>query len=581
MTSDSFRPFLRLFALVVFAITIVAAGTIIAQPEAAECRVPTVGYGTIENALADPACTTIVLAEGRFKENLVIDRSLSIEGAGAGESVIDGQLSDRVVHIMEDAVVSLSDVSIARGQSGLGGGILNEGDLTLNRVAVRKNIASIDGGGLHNVGRATIYDSSFCFNKAVDFSGGGLRNEGRMYLNNSTVCLNTADFSGGGISNEDEGRLWIYSSTITNNRGGVGGGIAGNEQGGGIVRIKNTLVGDNYHVTSDQPSDCARTINSLGYNQVVDLNSCNFTPSSGDILGRPAFLGKREGVPSYYPLTSLSPAINSGDPGGCVDYKGDPLAADQRGVAREGRCDIGAIEFDGEFNRSFLPVTLNTGCADFFDDFSDPRSGWPVVDNELVLSEYLNGEYRIFTRNPDLFYLFLSPACPRDFYTVEVDARWEGEPGAIYGILFASAEDFEEYYFFFINTEFLVYRIMRTDETGTSEIAPLTDSSAIQPGNATNRLEIQWESGLLKAFVNGTKLGEWPVTDQLRPSFAGVFAGSYIDQQNSDARFDNFSVVTLETASGANLRDAAQVVPSDKVPYAAVDVFSRAKRDLR
>ena len=47
----------------------------------------------------------------------------------------------------------------------------------------------------------------------------------------------------------------------------------------------------------------------------------------------------------------------------------------------------------------YLPVSIRDGCPDFFDDFSDPASGWHVVDAWTVRKEYLDGEYRILTKD--------------------------------------------------------------------------------------------------------------------------------------------------------------------------------------
>ena len=570
------RQFLCVAILLGFAIGIsLQVGAAAARMEGEACQVPSAVYSTIEAALTDPLCTDIALAQGRFKENLVIDRSVSITGMGAGDSIIDGSLGGRVIHVKPDTVVTLADLTVAHGQSHLGGGIYNEGRVNLWRVDVARNSASVDGGGLHNVGSATIYDSTFRSNTAVDFSGGGLRNEGRMYLTNSTVTLNQADFSGGGISNEDEGKLWIFSSTIAKNKGGVGGGIAGNEHGGGFVGIKNTLVSDNFQLNSSQPSDCARTIISLGYNQIADPEYCDFQLAVGDILGRPAFLGKREGLPPYYLLTSLSPAIDSGDPAGCVDYYGDLLLADQRGVAREDRCDIGSVEFDGILHRIYMPALMHIGCTDFFDDFSDPNSGWSVGEDDLVRVDYLDGEYRILTKDPDFFYTFLSPACPRDFYSVEVDARWVNEPGAIQGIIFGSSADLAQFYFFFVNTDYQVYSIVHIDGDSSEDVVPLTESGAINQGNETNRLAIYWDDLRIRTMVNGTELGDWPAAGQLTPSYAGLFAGSYTDQNRSDARFDNFGVVTRGAVLPAQQVQAKQSRNAAEIPFAAVFDVSR------
>jgi hypothetical protein len=48
----------------------------------------------------------------------------------------------------------------------------------------------------------------------------------------------------------------------------------------------------------------------------------------------------------------------------------------------------------------FLPVVVrdHTVCADFYDDFSNPASGWEVAEDEYARTEYLNGEYRLLTK---------------------------------------------------------------------------------------------------------------------------------------------------------------------------------------
>ena len=54
-------------------------------------------------------------------------------------------------------------------------------------------------------------------------------------------------------------------------------------------------------------------------------------------------------------LPAASIAVNGGDPAGCKDDNGNPLATDQRGYLRVGACDIGAFEF---VLRNFLPQVV-------------------------------------------------------------------------------------------------------------------------------------------------------------------------------------------------------------------------------
>ena len=54
---------------------------------AATCAVPSLAYPTIQSAVDDPVCTTINVAPGVYPENVTINRSLTLNGAQAGQTV--------------------------------------------------------------------------------------------------------------------------------------------------------------------------------------------------------------------------------------------------------------------------------------------------------------------------------------------------------------------------------------------------------------------------------------------------------------------------------------------------------------
>jgi hypothetical protein len=54
---------------------------------AATCSVPSASYPTIQSAVDDPTCTTINVAPGIYPENVSITRSLTLNGAQAGQPV--------------------------------------------------------------------------------------------------------------------------------------------------------------------------------------------------------------------------------------------------------------------------------------------------------------------------------------------------------------------------------------------------------------------------------------------------------------------------------------------------------------
>jgi hypothetical protein len=104
-----------------------------------------------------------------------------------------------------------------------GGGIANGGTLTLTSSTIKSNSASSNGGGIHNSLNATLTNSTVSDNAAF-LSGGGIANLGTLELTGTTVSSNRVDFpgdlNGGGILNQ--GRLSVSKSTISSN---VGAGI--------------------------------------------------------------------------------------------------------------------------------------------------------------------------------------------------------------------------------------------------------------------------------------------------------------------------------------------------------------------
>lgn len=300
--------------------------------------------------------------------DLDITADLTITGAGAATTIVDGAGLDRVFHIDPAGVgvtAELSGVTVENGLAAgafftLGGGILNGGTLTLNNSAVRNNTGvtlDVFGGGIFNAGTMTLNDSTVNDNTAV--SGGGIRNAGTLALKRSTVSGNSSGASGGGIANT--GTLTIENSIVSGNTGFFGGGIdnfiagtlssasstvTGNSAvfGGGIVNsglltLKNTIVGKNS--ASGSGGDCAGTPASAGNNLDSD-QSCGLA-GPGDISGVDPRLGPladNGGPTKTHALLGGSLAINAGS-GDCP-----PPFTDQRGVARSqgAACDIGSFE---------------------------------------------------------------------------------------------------------------------------------------------------------------------------------------------------------------------------------------------
>ena len=175
--------------------------------------------------------------------DLDITDDLTITGAGEAVTIIDGGGLDRVFHVIAGTV----EISGATIQNGVvspdddGGGIRNQGTLTLANVTVSDNTARA-GGGIFNDPNATLTldDTTVTSNTATttlpEFgSGGGIANRGTLTGTDVTVSDNTATSgfgsAGGGISNVGDATL-VNIAVIRNTSFTPGGGGA---QGGGLM----------------------------------------------------------------------------------------------------------------------------------------------------------------------------------------------------------------------------------------------------------------------------------------------------------------------------------------------------------
>jgi hypothetical protein len=199
----------------------------------------------------------------------------------------------------------------------------------------------------------------------------------------------------------------------------------------------------------------------------------------------------------------------------------------------------------------FIPLIFDKYCTDFFDDFSNPASGWDIVDDDFELTEYLNGEYRVLTKQAGYFYFYLSPTWSRENYVVEVDVRWASEPAYSYGIIFGVLPDFSRYYLFDMNTDVQQFRVLRRGPSGFSEVVPITSSSVINGGISSNHLKVTRDGDKFTLEVNGTVLGTWWDGTINGPTFAGIMTSPYDDQPISDTRFDNFALMCLPSSGTA------------------------------
>ena len=204
------------------------------------------------NHLTGPGLTTIIVPSGTYtltrpvtggdgEDNgdlnltapLGANQTISLLGAGAANTIIDANQIDRVLHVEYLRLATISGVTLRSGYISTtltGGGLYNDGTLTVANVTVSGNHALV-GGGIYNGadGILTVVNSTISHN-TTSGDGAGVYNYLTLTIINSTISLNNAIDDGGGLYNH--GSANIYNATIVFNDAnadadvnGVAGGV--------------------------------------------------------------------------------------------------------------------------------------------------------------------------------------------------------------------------------------------------------------------------------------------------------------------------------------------------------------------
>ena len=281
-----------------------------------------------------------------------ITGTITIEGGG---HTISGAGEFRIFHV-DGGNLTINNLTMTKGRSDDTGGALilrNHGRATVNDSAFLNNSA-VDGGAIHTYWpgtRLTINGTRFVDNRSR-WGGGAIQMWGGVVsIRNSSFVENSAGGSGGAIDIGEGDEISVANSTFAGNSARRGGAIGGghlpitlthvtmvNNRGSvgkamywhenaTQVRLRNSIV------TGKARGD-------LCYGRLAE-NVGNFIKdgSCASAEGGDPLLGEMTGAPARFPLLDFSPAVDAADERFCT-------STDQLGAPRpQGEaCDIGAIE---------------------------------------------------------------------------------------------------------------------------------------------------------------------------------------------------------------------------------------------
>ena len=226
------------------------------------------------------------------------------------------------------------------------------------------------------------------------------------------------------------------------------------------------------------------------------------------------------------------------------------------------------------YERQYLPGIASEHCRDFSDTFSDAGSGWPVFDRNLRRLEYLNGEYRLTTKQSGYIYLMEAPTCPRRSYRVQADMHWQGVAGSDIGLVYGDVGGAGYVYLATLDTNAGKAYVFRFNPDGTATLPAEIDlSGVVRPGAGTNQLALTIHAGAeVSLEVNGHSVTTLSGQAPAGLSWVGLAAAPYLSQPVVDARFDNFAVTQLTPAptGGATRTELTSTWPGVVRPWRSI-----------
>lgn len=208
--------------------------------------------------------STINVPAGTYKLGLPIDPNkgslklttptggnpvISIVGAGAAVTTIDGNLTDRVLRVYLGRTANVSGVSLVNGEvsQASGGAVYNDGVLYMTDATI-SNSQALDayGGGIYNTAIGGSYLSLLRVKIDANAAsiGGGIYNSGILIVSHSVILDNVSTVQAGGIYSSTN--LAVTFSTISGNLTvNYGGAIATSGDGATTLTLSHSTLDGN------------------------------------------------------------------------------------------------------------------------------------------------------------------------------------------------------------------------------------------------------------------------------------------------------------------------------------------------
>ncbi|HRZ79264.1 MAG TPA: hypothetical protein P5044_04585, partial [bacterium] len=185
-------------------------------------------YTSVKAAVtAAVAGDTVLISAGTYQDyNILVDKDLTIEGAGRNDTIVQAKSSEGYANYR---VFNITD-----------------GTVTFKNMTIRYGYANTDngsGGGINFAGTLLIVDNCYIHANGSYSNGGGIQvSDSAAIINKSLILGNKADGDYGGGVSAYNSVVTVTESTISGNSAGYGGGIYVNKA---EMNIEKSVISGN------------------------------------------------------------------------------------------------------------------------------------------------------------------------------------------------------------------------------------------------------------------------------------------------------------------------------------------------
>ncbi|MEO7299434.1 MAG: choice-of-anchor Q domain-containing protein, partial [Verrucomicrobiota bacterium] len=310
---------------------------------------------------------------------LLVTKNLGVVGPGNKILTLSGNNVSRIFHFTNNAVASISGLTLVEGRGAPGGAILQDsGSLTLTLSSITNNFSNLQGGGIAAAGAVSLTQCTLSYNRGTNDGGAIFQTNGNLTIDACTLNNNFSSIRGGAVTVNPAATASFHNSTFYSNNATFGGAailystvaitnctFTGNSAvfGGGIhnfdtsfTTVRNSILSGNSASSSGR--DSYGPVITQSYNLVGTTNGSSGWSATVDQIGTTnapldALLGPLgdNGGPTWtVALLSGSPAIDKGKiafNGAVTDQRGAPRPYDfpliNNATGGDG-ADVGAFE---------------------------------------------------------------------------------------------------------------------------------------------------------------------------------------------------------------------------------------------